>query len=1591
MVLIYISLVALLLSVKELPSTLAAINLNGPPVAVDDNYTVHNQMLLTPMTNDYNPEGDGLSFNAIETQPQHGQLFIYTTGQYTYRATYGYTGSDSFTYSIKDSTNNTATATVYITVVNQAPVAVTDSYTIHNQLLITPPANDYDPEGDGVSFDSIVTQPQHGTLFLYTTGTYTYRATYGYVGADSFTYKIKDGLGLYATGTVNLNVVNQAPVAVPDFYLKIGSLLITPTQNDFDPDPDPVSFQSILTQPQHGTLAVYTTGTYTYTPTGGYVGFDSFTYRNVDSLGATADGTVYLLVLSQASLAKSPYACSCPADPGGASDLDSEEGGLQQQPPGPAGSSGPAAHDPVNLATGRETYTPESDLVVYNPNGPSVNWQRSYVGSQALAATSGYGSPGLSRGWVHSYDISVQGWSGNWWPLTLTYPNGATESLTPVLSGGQPTGAFTTPAGAPYRVEGVPGTPTGKWQSITITWKNSTKWKFTLLSGDTYALNQLTNRTGQALSFTWNSSRQLTQVADQGSSTTLLTLAYSGGKLTTATDVYGRQVSYGFSTVSSTMPSMLQSVSQVVTSGTSNPPAHWTYTYDVNKGQQLSTIMVPSPTGTGNSSATINYDSIGRVSSLVDANGNQRVYTYNSGTTLVQVKDSANNVALSWTQKFNTVGLDTGITDAASHSTTIAYGDASNPLKATSVTDRNNHVTTYTYDSFGNVLTVTTPRSVTTTYTWSYANFSLGRLMSIQEGTKPATTLTYYEPSGLLNTVTRPEPNNGAGTVTTTYTYDSLGNVLTVTTPGNNAASSIATTLNYTTDGTYSQSAKMGQPVTITDNLSHVTHLRYDSHGRATSVTDALGNETTFSYNLIGQPLTTTLPPTGQTGTGNSSSTNAYLYVGGPLTSTTLYDESNAQVRQVSRTYGAEGEVLTVAGSAESVTTTYDALYRIKSLKDGNNNTTTYAYNNVDLPSSITMPGSEVTQFTSYDNEGHLLQRIDGNNVTTNYVYNDSESLLTDIQYPATTSLNVHFTYDSYGRRLGMTDGTGSQSYSYGNLDELLSTTTTYTGLTAKTISYSYYPNGSRESMITPAGTFDYNYDAAGRPASMTNPFSETTSWSYLDNNWLEMQTLANGATANYTYNALGQVTRLLNQLGSTTISDFTSIGYDAVGNRTTVTASISGATALSGITGYTYDTKDQLTRETSTRNGGFTDNYTYDSAGNPTSFKGLAKSYNSNNQQTGTGYAYDGNGNPTTYGGTTLTFDPENRMTSYGSALSAGYRGDGLRAWKQNGSGTTYFLYDGILPVAEMNSSGALVSTNSFGVYGLLSRRESSSSFYSFDPQGDVVHRSDSSGIVLSNNLFNAYGANLSGSVNDPFGFKAQQGYYTDHESGMQLLTNRYYDSVGGRFLTRDPIGYSGGINLYGYVTNNPVNRSDPLGLDGDDDSFLGLFGSYAKGVVDGFTGAAEGTVTFPYHVVTDPVGTVGGIIDDVGMRIKTFSQIAMDPVGAKDTIIDAIFVVGPNKTMEILGNPGGQLIFYKVLASAGSMAAKGREIEVGENCRIAPFGNRTNNPVGKWPHYHRRVPNPAKPGEGMPGQGIGRHRPWETRSVDKSWKDRF
>ena len=224
----------------------------------------------------------------------------------------------------------------------------------------------------------------------------------------------------------------------------------------------------------------------------------------------------------------------------------------------------------------------------------------------------------------------------------------------------------------------------------------------------------------------------------------------------------------------------------------------------------------------------------------------------------------------------------------------------------------------------------------------------------------------------------------------------------------------------------------------------------------------------------------------------------------------------------------------------------------------------------------------------------------------TDYAYTDAESRLTDIKYPASPALNVHMHYDGYGRLDSKTDGVGSYASTYDDLNRLGTATTTYTGVPAQQISYGYYPDGSYATLTVPSGTFTYTYDAGGRIATLKNPFGETSSWVFLNNNWLSTQSSGGVVTASYTHNARGIITDLTNATSAGKLSEFANIQYDAVGNMLSVTSTIASQPSYGGYTSYTYDTKNELTKETGTGAGGYTGSYGYDGAGNPTTYKGV-------------------------------------------------------------------------------------------------------------------------------------------------------------------------------------------------------------------------------------------------------------------------------------------------------------------------------------------------------------------------------------------------
>jgi RHS repeat-associated protein len=1131
---------------------------------------------------------------------------------------------------------------------------------------------------------------------------------------------------------------------------------------------------------------------------------------------------------------------------------------------------------------------------------------------------------------------------------------------------GNPIIHCTVTAGAPFLVDLYYSASYSSGYYV-ITHKNRAKWITTSLakvigsSALCYLLGSVQDQVGNAINFNYGNAGaggfpMLSTITDASTGSALLSFSRSSnGNLTSVSDAYNRSVYYHVGTYNTSVPppywqsyQEVDSVSQIVTTGTSSPPSRWTYAYtNVSNGEGteavpfLTGITVPSPTGTGNATATIAYTpNTCYVSSVTDANGNQRVYTaVGANITRVDVKNPGGTIVYSYTVTFNGNMSPTGRTDGTNtnYVSTEYYSDPNDPYKPSSVVDGNGRTTSFTWDQYGNMLTRTTNKGTVTTNTFDYTAFALGKLTSTHEGSKTSTAFTYYEPSGLIQYVDMPTPGtSGAGTtVRTSFTYDSLGNVLTVTTPGNNAATSITTTYNYTTDGLYSQGAALGQPILVTNNLGKSSHFRYDARGNRTVAIDPLGNETDTALNLANQTTVIIYPLTGQSGSGHASTQFVYQYVGGPTSAVRAYDESNVNIRTVNYGYGPEGEILTRTGSAEPVTVTYDAAYRLKSLADGKSQTTQYAFNTAGYLNLITYPKGDTLQFTAYDNVGNVTQRTDGRGIITNYTFGDADGLLTAIAYPAYGSQNVSFSYDSYRRRSTMADSTGIFSCGFDDNNETTSVTTTYTGLSAKTISYTYYNNGSRSGMSTPAGSFSYSFDGDGRMISLGNPYAETTTWTYLDNGWPWTQTLGNNAKTTYTLNAWGMLSRVLNQTSTGTIlSDFSNLTYNGLGYLTGLNVSIPAVPAYGGTTSLTFDSKGQLTQEASTRAGGYTSNFGCDNAGNPTTFKGVGHSFNSDNQDTAS--TFDNNGNPTTYKGNTLTFDVENRMMAYGSTLAATYRGDNLRASTLAGGVRTYFLYDGKLPVVELDSTGNVTAVNSFGRPGLVSRRANgSSTFYTFDQVGSVTQRLDSGQNVLSSFVFDAFGVGVNTGAVDCFGFGARLGYYTDLATGLQSLQFRCYDAATGRFANRDPAGYSvGGPNLYAYCHNSPLVFADPSGLLKVMVCFGGMVEApiWPPGFGVGF--GSWGDICFGLDLGNGDVGMEGGF----GFGPGVGAGIGFGPgvgIGSGGFETGGDWGFGTGGFVDVVAGGGGSFFFGNGNASCGFH--KSCEIEGGGGIGVA------------------------------------------------------
>jgi len=300
------------------PSTQSA------PVAQTDNVTAQqyhaiNGNVLANNGNgaDTDPNGLALSVTAAKLTTAHGgTVALNADGTFTYNPG-SYYGSDSFTYTLKDSAGLSSTGTVNINV-NPAPVAHPDDISGQSNAAIS--GNVLANNGHGADSDPVaatlsvaaaaLTTAHGGQVSLQADGSFTYTSASGFSGTDSFNYVLLDGRGGQADGTVTLAVspastpVYTPPIAQPDNFsgqenTAVSGNVLANNGSGADTDPNGLALSvtaGTVATAHGGTAALNADGSFTYHPASNFYGADSFTYALHDTAGLSATGLVSIAV-----------------------------------------------------------------------------------------------------------------------------------------------------------------------------------------------------------------------------------------------------------------------------------------------------------------------------------------------------------------------------------------------------------------------------------------------------------------------------------------------------------------------------------------------------------------------------------------------------------------------------------------------------------------------------------------------------------------------------------------------------------------------------------------------------------------------------------------------------------------------------------------------------------------------------------------------------------------------------------------------------------------------------------------------------------------------------------------------------------------------------------------------------------------------------------------------------------------------------------------------------------------------------------------------------------------------------------------------
>jgi len=275
---------------------------NDPPTANDDSATTQEDKPIATidvLTNDTDVDDDQLTTSAV-TQGKNGSVAINTDNTLNYNPKANFSGTDSFTYTVRDGKGGTDTATVNVKVkaVNDAPTANDDSVTTEEDKPVSITLAGGDADGDLLTY-SVVKNPSHGGL-KGTVPRLRYSPKANFNGSDSFTFKVSDKTTDSAAATVSITVkaVNDKPKADDDSAMTQEDtpiIRIDVLANDTDMDDDSLKI-STVTQGKNGSVSINSDNTLSYTPKADFCGSDAFTYTVSDGKGETDTAAVNVKV-----------------------------------------------------------------------------------------------------------------------------------------------------------------------------------------------------------------------------------------------------------------------------------------------------------------------------------------------------------------------------------------------------------------------------------------------------------------------------------------------------------------------------------------------------------------------------------------------------------------------------------------------------------------------------------------------------------------------------------------------------------------------------------------------------------------------------------------------------------------------------------------------------------------------------------------------------------------------------------------------------------------------------------------------------------------------------------------------------------------------------------------------------------------------------------------------------------------------------------------------------------------------------------------------------------------------------------------------